>query len=79
MKLVRGFDRIALVIAVFISFPGFYIGAQLSGKLLKTEAREYRAWHKQYEEQKRKLEKGGERVIQRRNIGENKRVAGNNL
>ena len=58
MKLVRGFDRIALVIAVFISFPGFYLGAQLSGKVLKTEAREYRAWHKQYEEQKRKLEKG---------------------
>jgi hypothetical protein len=56
MNLVRGFDRIALVLVLIMLSPGFYLGVQLSGKLLKTESREYRAWHKQYEEQEKELE-----------------------
>jgi hypothetical protein len=56
MNLVRGFDRIALVLVLVMLSPGFYLGLKLSGKLLKTESREYRAWHKQYEEQEKELE-----------------------
>lgn len=61
MNIIRGMDRIALVLAIIAILPGFVLGVNITNEALKsvtTEYKaEYKAWEKKFGDVLRDLEK----------------------
>ncbi len=64
MNIIKGIDRIALVLAIIAGVLGFFVGGGLISEELRTETPEYKEW-KQREQQKIDSAPiiGGERII----------------
>lgn len=56
MNLVKGFDRMALVIALIALIPDFFLGVEFCDEFLKTKSHEYKVWEKKYIQRKMELE-----------------------
>jgi hypothetical protein len=71
MNIIKGLDRISLVIAILSTVPGFMIGFFGVNDMFKGVAPEYIAWEQRYEDSRRELEKKYSEEVQK-TLDENK-------
>ena len=57
MDIIKGLDRIALILAIIAIVPGFAIGFFGVNEMFKSVTPEYKAWEIRFEDKRRELEK----------------------